>query len=329
VKPLLAVAAGMIIAVQSAIAADSTFSKDSTHVYAARVGLVDIDLAKQTCRNILLSSTEIGEIQGVTLSNSGAVLFTTTNAVWSYDPATSKTVKLCNAPDNISLNDLAYNPATDQILVTGAAAPDPYSSEQPVILCLQKDGKQFANVRARYGARVDSPVFTADGTLFFTCVGDLWMGYIQAGDSDSNTRDLDLTAYRCAPLASLIDENTSPPSTGLHDIALSQHSVYAKYYRMGGSGWGSTLRFKRPAPLSGDDGDDDRLPSVGSTDWKALQRIIDSVQVLDDNPCSILCASRDGSLVFYYNSHPMPGDIHLIHHDGKPAILHIKGLDDW
>jgi hypothetical protein len=135
-------------------------------------------------------------------------------------------------------------------------------------------------------------------------------------------------AYRCAPLAFLIEENCSPPSTGLRQIALSSDWVYACHARMGGSGWGSVIRFKRPPLLKKSNDGNRATPSPDRMDWNALKQIVGSVEELADEPCEYLCSSWDGSLIFFANPYHGSYDVFLIRKDGKPEAVTIQSLAD-
>ena len=156
--------------------------------------------------------------------------------------------------------------------------------------------------------------------------GDLWVGFIENDDASEGGPTHTLNAYRCAPLAQLVEENTSPASTGLHDVAVTDRFVYARYARMGGSGWGATIRFQRPPPIQKANDGGRELPSVDERDWKPLQRICGSVEQLADSPCAFLCVSTDRSLVFFANPYSGSDAISIVHHDGKPVTTEIKGL---
>ncbi|MGA3171267.1 MAG: hypothetical protein ABSE62_09645 [Chthoniobacteraceae bacterium] len=302
-----------------AFAADATFSKDSSRVYLIHFetngGLVDVNLGKKTFRKIDLTAS-IGEpIQGVTLSNAGFVILATKDAVWSYDPSKGGCAKVCDAPQGISLDDIAYDPKTGQILATGY----PDQGDQS-ILRLPKGETTFVNVRSRYGTEMSHPVFAADGTLFFASSGDLWSGAI-------STDDETLVACRCVPIAFLVDENTSPASTGAQDIAAGQTSIYVNDARLGGSGWGSIIRFHRPKALATLDDGDWSIPVEGMGP-KDFQAILSSVEQLAGDPAEFLCGSGDGSLIFFANPLAPSDEVSLVKDDGKPRSIEIKGLAD-
>lgn len=333
-KRSLIIAAAMAAAFSSCFAADATFSKDCRHVYlvVAKSGekLADIDLAAKSWR---LTETDLPTVKGVTLTNAGLILCACAHSIWSFDPSTGKCAKVCDAPQGVTLKDIAYDPRTEVILTVGDPGDkDTYDAGgEPSAYGLVKGCKELAKVWIRYGAQVGHPVFTADGTLFFESMGDLWMGFVSDENADVNDPGLGLEAYRCAPLASLIETNADDSSTGINDLAISSGFIYARYVRMGGSGWGDTLRFLRPQPLPGSH--NSNLPDSGDPDWKGLARRFASVEYVNQLPFKFLCASRDGSLVFYavpyhYREHVDQDEVFLVKHDGKPIPIEIKDLGD-
>lgn len=284
--------------------------------------MLDLDLGKKTFTKIDLTRQVNVPIVGVTLSNSGFILCLTGSAVWSYDPARVKCQKVCDAPDGVAFQEIAYDPLTGDLLLTGMRhAPDGEMGE-PEIYSLPKNESTLVHVSTRYGTVVGNPVFSADGALFFDFDGDLWTGYIEKNDDNGDGPARTLDAYRCAPLAALMEENTSPASTGLDDIAVTRHWIYARYARMGGSGWGSTIRFRRPVTEA------QQLPNPEGMDWKELQRICDSVEQVgnDSRPCAFICASRDGSLVLYMNPYAGSDDVNLVRDEKTAETLTFKGL---
>ena len=324
-KPLLLLALLLLTAASAALAADSTFSLDNKHAYLlpdAGAQLIDIDLAKKTFTRIDLSKSIPAPIQALSLSNAGFILCASAQAIWSYDPKTSVTRKICDAPNSVTLSDIAYDPSSGQILAVGHAANASQS-----LLCLDKNGSALKQIYARYGATVSFPVFSADGDLFFVDRGDLWTGFIERDDDAGGGPARTLVAYRCAPIAHLIEENTSPASTGLHHIAVTAHSIYAQYSRMSGSGWGSTIHFIRPPRLPSSASQGREEPPVNPQGWATFKPILSSIQEIGaSNLCNFLCASHDQSLVLLAYPYTGSDKLLLIRNATPPQPIEIKGL---
>ena len=328
--------------------AESTFSKDNKHVYlvqyqqhppgsSGECSLIDISLEKQTCKGIDLRKTLGESVRDIALSNAGFVLCATKSAVWAYDPAQNLCVKVLNAPKEMEIVELGYDPSQEITLATCRGA---HGQE---LFCLPKNGDQWIPVYNRRSPEVEYPVFTEDGTLYFASRGDLWIGFLEkqteptlpALNANPKTRGTSgqwpksipvagLVAYRFAPVAFLETQNTTPDSTGLHCLAISKRFVYGNYSRLGGSGWGSLIRCRRAAPFKKED-NQRQIPGGSDADGKQAVAILESVEKISDQPCFALCPSRDGSLVFGISKGFKPFQIK---DDGQLEMLAISGLED-
>jgi hypothetical protein len=326
-KHILISIAGAFLFAQAVFAADSAFSKDGRHVYLIaynRPGLVDLDLQGRACGMVDLGKSFKEPVKGVTLSNTGFILCATKAAIWVYDPATAKCIKVCDAPKGFEMDDIAYDASIGDIYCT--ARQKEVSGQ---LYCWPKGGNKWEHVYNRYDSGVYHPVFSAEGGLYFVVDGDLWAGFIGKEPKDSETGlYATVNAYRCAPLASMITENTSPASSGLHSVSLTQHSIYAEYSRMGGSGWGAVVRFKKPVAFTVTNGERDD-PPVNEGDWKDVQAIFASIEVISDTPCDTLCTSPDGLVTVYTNADSRSDSkVFIVQGDGKPDTVEFKGLAD-
>jgi hypothetical protein len=315
------------LAAIDARASTAVFSKDAKHVFLLKdrsAQLVDIDLATNTSTQRDLSGSVKGAIRDLTLSNSGFILCTASNAIWSYDPATEKCVKVCSNPKGWLFVQIACDPKTGAILATvDSPETNPDSDNWPAYF-LTKGSEKPIRVRARYGTLINDPVFASDGDLYFVNHGDLWEGSIGDKEPGDDGAFHSLNANRFAPFASLVDENTSPASTGLNTPAVSRLSIYANYSRMGGSGWGDLISFPRTVAVAKVSG-----TSPDPLDWAdSSAKLFAAVKEIDDAPTEYLCTSPDGHNVFFAD--PYQSDkISLIENDGKPAQIEIKGLADF
>ena len=341
---------GFVVLLHASVAlfgADSTFSKDNKHIYlvqyeqqpprpSGECSLIDINLEKNTCIAIDFSKTLGEHVRDICLSNAGFVLCATKSAVWAYDPAKDHFVKVLDAPKDMELVELGYDPAQEIVL---AACRGVHGQE---LFCLPKNGAQWMNVYNRRSALVESPVFSDDGTLYFASRGDLWAGFLEKqtsptlpalnaypmarGTSSGWPKSIPvaaLAAYRCAPVAFLETQNTTPDSTGLKDLAVSKQFVYGDNSRLGGGGWGSLIRCKRAAPFKTEHNERE-IPDGSRADGKQAIEMLESVKTVSSQPCLVLCASRDGSLIFYISQGCKS---FLIKDDGQPEPLAISGLE--
>ena len=274
-------------------AADSTFSLDNRFVYVAGSkgpGLEEIDLTGKTRRMIDLSAHLDERIVAVSADSSGLLVCATARAIWRVDPAAATCEELVKVPEGYRLVDTACDPKTGDLLVLCVRDDEPGQW----LYFLPKDGKALIHIRNRYETFVWHPVFTRDGTLYFTSSGDLWLGEISKEEDDPESPPYgSLDATRCLPLADLVVGNHTPASTGLRPIGPGGDWMFAGYGRLGGTGWASLIRFKLPAPPN---------TAARETDaqrWQKLIALIGSAEVLiEDFECETMCFSRDGRLVF-------------------------------
>ena len=306
-----------------AFSADSAFSKDANHVYLCpsddRPGLIDVDLQKKTCRFIDLKDNVSKGINGLAVSNAGFVLCAEGKSLWAFDPSKSRCVKVCDSPGG-EINGIAYDPKSGLVLASAANG----------LYALPKNGDRLQSVFNRRAGGVAYPTFSSDGELFFAAHGDLWVGDVEPEEKGSElARYGTLVGDRFAPIAVLETSQSNSSSTGVHDIAVSTTAVYARFSRMGGSGWGSFIRIKRPPSISADQAAKDGFP--GSEDyWSRAKAALASVESLADcSSVSYLCASRDGRQVFFVNRESGgQSKVYLVQNDGKPALVEIAGLAD-
>lgn len=334
--------------------AEAVFSKDNHHVYLVQweqhpprksgaCSLIDVNLEKKTCAGIDLRETLGASVADISLSNAGFVLCATKSALWSYDPAGGKCVKVLDAPKNTELVEVAYDPSQSIVL---ACCRGEHGQE---LYCLPKDGDKWIPVynRRSVSAQVEFPVFSGKGALYFSCRGDLWAGVLIAeteptvpalhaagkempkpSEAWPSVSMAELAAYRYAPVAFLETQNTTSDSTGLHDLAVGRHFVYGVYSRLyGGMSWGRLIRCD--LPVLGKEGKHTEMdiPDGSEADGKQAIKALQSVKtVVDDDNCLHFCGSRDGSVIFYFSRHEQKP--FLIKNDGKPEPLEIRGLDD-
>jgi hypothetical protein len=302
--------------------AESTFSLDGRHVYVAaaeRPGLEHFDLAGKTRRTIDLSSRVDGRIIAVSTDHSGLLACASADALWLVDPAAATCREIARVPEGCRLVDTAYDPKTGELLVICRQEGQPGQT----LLFLPKDGTVFTIIRNRYQTFVACPVFTPEGILYFSSDGDLWHGGISKDEDEPGAPPLgNLDATRCLPLADLVVGNHTPASTGLRPLGPCGEWFYAGFGRMGGSGWDSLVRFKRPVPVE---------PGAGAgTDqlrWQRLIGLLGSVEVLvEDFECRTICSSRDGRLAFMLR-HVADGgpECFLASDGGRPVALEIAG----
>ncbi|HMF79888.1 MAG TPA: nuclear transport factor 2 family protein [Candidatus Acidoferrum sp.] len=291
----------------SCLAGDAVFSNDGQRVYAIgnadnKQVLREINLSQQTSRTISLSQLPSQQpLLGITRSDGDKLFCVTEKNIWTFDPGSNRLTKVCGSPKGGRYWRIAYDPKSHTIVVTGTGDRGP--------LFLYKNGLVSVYVR-RHNA-ISSPVFAADGTFFYSEIGDLWSGQIE-----NNEGTYSLTADRYLPLAYLETANTTPAGMGVSDIAPVKDSIYVQLFRMGGSGWGAMFQVPRPPPKEQKASGIGQVAEFELTRWKELLEGLKPLGENDHPAC--LCASPDETRVCYTNE----GKDYLIT-NGQTAELHL------
>jgi len=297
-------------------AGDAVFSSDGERVYLisdidSKPAVEEIDLNKKTTRKIPLTQLESSDsVHGITCTGKNRFYCTTAKAVWSFEPQSGRLTKIRDAPNGVSFWQIAYDPKMQRVFVTTD------DREQPVFTF--KDPAESISVRMRRHPYPSCLVFAGNGELFFAAYGDLWCGEIQTEKVDEKDY-FSIAAYRCAPLATLETQNTTPAEIGVADIGVSRDTVYLQLSRMGGSGDGWFARLPRPTVKRDTEGEmemfyqpKERLPIY----LKALQ----SLEILgEDSHAGSICVSLDGTRVHY-----VLHDKHWSVTNGKTEELHLR-----
>ena len=289
------------------LAGDAVFSKDGQRVYAIgsadnKQVLHEINLTEQTSRTISLNQLPPQEpLLGISRSDGDKLFCVTEKNIWTFDPANNRLTKVCGAPKGGRYWRIAYDPQNHTVVVTGTG--------EKGRLFLYKNGLVSVYVR-RYDS-ISSPVFAADGTFFYSQIGDLWSGKIE-----SNEGTYSLTATRYLPLAYLETENTTPSGMGVSDIAPVKDAIYVQLFRMGGSGWGAMFQVPRPPvkeqKVSG-------MAQIAELELGRYKELLEGLKPLGENGHpACLCASPDETRVYYTNE----GKDYLIT-NGQTAELHL------
>jgi hypothetical protein len=215
-----------------------------------------------------------------------------------------------DAPTGVSFWRIAYDPKMQRVFVTTD------DREHPIFTF--NDPAGLIPVRMRRHPYPSSLAFAASGELFFAAYGDLWCGEVRTDKIDEQD-DFSIAAYRCAPLATLETQNTTPAEIGVADIGVNRDTVYLQLSRMGGSGDGWFARLPRPSVKRDTEGEiemfyqpKERVPIY----LKALH----SLEILgEDSRAGSICVSLDGTRVHY-----VLHDKHWLVTNGKTEELHLR-----
>jgi hypothetical protein len=168
--------------------------------------------------------------------------------LYTYDPKTQASSVVCEAPEDEGFEDVAADPKTGDILITGFVKP---GHEDRLGWYYLAGEKQLLLVTARRIDQMVSPTFSPEGLLLFGVHGDLWAGRISLVDPE-NQEPLGLAfveAVRLAPLANLDTGNFQPAAQRLRGVTVAGDSIFA-ICDQGGTGDGGLVRLPRPsAPL--------------------------------------------------------------------------------
>jgi hypothetical protein len=298
------------------IAGDAVFSNDGERVYVisdvdSKPAVEEIDLNKKSTQKISLTQLDSSDgLRGITCTNENRIFCTTAKAVWSFEPESGRQTKIHDASTGVSFWRIAYDPKMQRVFVTTD------DREHPVFTF--NDSAEWIPVRMRRHPYPSCLVFAANGELFFAAYGDLWCGEIRTDKIDGQD-DFSIAAYRCAPLATLETQNTTPAEIGVADIGVNRDTVYVQLSRMGGSGDGWFARLPRAKVTRDSDGEiemfyepKERLP--------IYEKSLRSLEILgEDFRAGSICVSLDETRVHY-----VLHDKHWLVTNGKTEELHLR-----
>jgi hypothetical protein len=298
-------------------AGNAVFSSDGQRVYAisdvdSKPAVEEIDLDKKTTRKILLTQLDSsGGLRGITCAQKNRVFCTTAKAVWSFEPESGQLTKIHDAPSGDSFWGIAYDPKMQRVFVTT-------DNPQLPVFMFNDPKEEWIPVRMRRHPYPSSLVFAANGELFFAAYGDLWCGEIRTENFDEQDH-FSVAAYRCAPLATLETQNTSPAEIGVADIGVARDTVFVQLSRMGGSGDGWFARLQRPKIKHDSEGELE-IPYEPKERIPIYQKLLNSLEILgEDWRAGSICVSPDERRVHYV----LHGK-HWLVTDGKTEELHLR-----
>jgi hypothetical protein len=279
-----------------AYAAPAAFSDDGNHVYllgsALRHGsALDIDLTNSTATKLSLGVT--AEVRAIT-NAPRALLFVTEKALYRLPLPSGEVRKICDAPAGCLFHDVACNRPQHGILLLGRTKD---GRDWPAYY-LKEQSSTPAPVVTRRVQALASACFDREGHLFFVSNGDVWEGSVEP-PSELDDR-WSVEADRFAPVALLETANTTPNSTGAHELAVAGHTIYTHMRRMDGSGWGEMISVRWPGEPKGDSGSTPSVESPVKRNIELFKLALGALRVYGDNArASYLCGSSDGRKVFF------------------------------
>lgn len=276
-------------------AGDTALRPDSREVCLIQEGVVHLGPRLGATRPAALPAGFAKPVLGVAATPTGWLLLTK-QALWSWRGAKQAPERLATAPAGIAWTDLARDPQTGNVLLTGWSESGPRAGE--LLRLYVADSGKLERVYARRVSTLSSPSFGPDGALFFASRGDLWQGRLAAPERAPDEKDAppwSLEAERCLPLAYLETQNSTPASFGVSQTAATATHVYLQIYRLGGSGFGWIARWARS-----------KTPAFATLEekgpqalWQAMAENLRTVENLGAQPRPAhLAASIDGVVIY-------------------------------
>jgi hypothetical protein len=214
----------------------------------------------------------------------------TQHAVWQWRPAEGKMEKKATITGD-TIEDIAWNPVSDTLFMSGR-----FGEGNPVdgFLALRPGEKEAVEVKLSL-TPLFAPAFDKEGRMFFRYQDDLWVGG-EVSDGD----DVEMSAFRVAPLAQLMSESGelggSKIITGIAPIEKSVYLVLQNKVEA------ELVKLPKPAkvdptePLKGQ-------PGELKASWKKMAATLQGAEVVpfpgDVADISALCVSPDGARVFF------------------------------
>lgn len=315
------------ISATAARAADGAFTRDGRQIYFATGRLKLLDLARPDHFEAIATPPLFGgeKIYAVARASDGAILCLSEHHLAALDPQRRSFRALYDSTaEGFKMDDLAVDPKTGLLLVTGGQTSTGGGEVRFKPVVFLPGSAKPTEVFSRRVESLRTPVFDAQGQLFFSCRGDLWQGRIRLekrdGDekgpfSPEDSRGV-LEAERIAPLARVETDVGNSSSTGVFSLAVAPPLLYIQTQRMGGTGWGTVCTI--PLPRTQAEYPDNKLhPDAKYDDFI---KVLSSVKIVGSaGSASALCASPQGDKVFYQY-----GTNYLIEQHGKPRALPVK-----
>jgi hypothetical protein len=198
-------------------------------------GVLLLDLSKGTESELKFPDDFQVEYVGLA-ATADALLLAGGQRVMSWNPATDAWKELWTAPAELTVDDVACDPKSGQVLVTTSQE----NGEPQWWILDPKQPQKGGKVYNRRASAATNPVFDAAGDLYFTRDGDVWKGGIEKGDFEEVPYVLDGT--RIWPLASLETSSGNSSGTGANGILPLRDHLLVERSRLGGSGWGQIVR---------------------------------------------------------------------------------------
>ncbi|MES2569110.1 MAG: hypothetical protein V4710_03530 [Verrucomicrobiota bacterium] len=310
-------------------AADAVFSADGKRVWytvagIGSIGYLDIsghDGATSSDRLVDISRTGGPKvIQGLAISRTGNLLIAAPDAIWAFNPATTKTVRVATLPAGFNASDLAYEESTGAILVWGVFLAKDHTVRLHAAYRIAKDTNRCVPVLISGIGSWQSAAFDNSGHLFLGSGPDLWGGVLVPNENDpARQYPWQIHAFRLAALGTPVTGEGVDATQILHGIG----GGVSLWLTMRGPEGSTLVRIPRPALTKTESGID-RLLSLADR-WAFQQKLISSAQFASAENAlprlPIVAVNADGSRVVYQTADAGLRRWWLLEKEAKPRLL--------
>jgi hypothetical protein len=312
--------------------ADTVFSADGKRVWMnlseGKLGYLDIDDRENTTEsdrqiNVIQGGVGPKIIQSLAMSKAGNLLLAAPDAVWAFNPATSKIVRVAAMPAGFDIGDMAYQETTGAIFVSGWFTRADHTVERMAAFLIAKGSDKAEPV---YITGIDSIIaaaFDSGGQLYLGVGPDLWGGELVATEHEqASDYAWQFRGFRLAGLGTPLSGEGSNASQVISSLFAGGGRLTIT---MRGSEGGTILRLPTPAmPHYEGGGPLDRVLPLKAR-WAFQQKVTGSVQFVtppDALPrLPIVAVSADGARIVYQTAATGVRRWWLLEKTGKPRMF--------
>ncbi len=312
-------------------AAEALFGADGKRVWITTqsdsLGYLDVDDREPTTasdRQLLLKRDGNGPtiVQSIALSEVGNLLLAAPDAVWAFNPATDKIVKVATMPVGFGIGDIAYQETTGAIFVSGWFTSEDTTIKRAGAFRVAKGSDKPQPVLISGIDSIQAVAFDKKGQLFIGAGPDLWGGDLAATEHESaDEYPWQFRGFRLAALGTPMSGEGADADQVISSVAAGGERLIIT---MRGSEGGTILGLSIPVLPRHKEGAIDRLLPLKAR-WAFQQKVTGSIQFItpaDALPnLPIVSVSADGTRIVYQTAAPSLRRWWIIEKAGKPRML--------